>query len=51
MLERTKLVVEPAGAAALGALLGGTLHLSPQATVVCVASGGNVDPAVLKSIL
>lgn len=40
--DRMKLVVEPAGAAALGALLAGKVP-APGGNVCIVASGGNVD--------
>ncbi|WP_116049900.1 threonine ammonia-lyase [Amycolatopsis palatopharyngis] len=48
-LERRKLVVEPAGAAAVAALLehGGRF----RAPVVAVLSGGNVDPLLLLQII
>jgi len=42
LLERTKLLVEPAGAAALAALLAGRVR-ADGAPVVVVLSGGNVD--------
>ncbi len=42
--RRMKIVLEPGGAAALGAVLAGRLDLRGK-TVVVVASGGNVDPA------
>ena len=45
-----KLVVEPGGAAALGALLAGKVGLSGK-TVVVVCSGGNVDPEVYAQAL
>ena len=45
-----KLVVEPGGAAALGALLAGTADLNGK-TVVVVCSGGNVDPAMFARAL
>lgn len=45
-----KLVVEPGGAVALAALLAGRLELRDR-TVVVVASGGNVDPALYARIL
>ena len=45
-----KLVVEPGGAAALGALLAGKVGLSGK-TVVVVCSGGNVDPAMFARAL
>jgi threonine dehydratase len=49
LLERLKLVVEPAGAAGVGALLDRpTAYETP---VVAVLSGGNVDPLVLLRVL
>ena len=50
-LERAKLAAEPAGAAAFAALLARAAPVEPDAHVVCVVSGGNVDPAVLKRVL
>ncbi len=50
LLERSKLVVEPSGAAAVAALLGG--HLAPVVgPVVATLSGGNVDPLVLQHLV
>lgn len=44
LLERTKLLAEPAGAAGLAALLDGKIPLDPGgAPVAIVISGGNVD--------
>ncbi|RPA12111.1 threonine ammonia-lyase [Gordonia sp. OPL2] len=48
MLERAKLVVEPAGAAAVAALTTGTLELSGKVCVV--VSGGNIDPLLLSHV-
>lgn len=49
-LERLKLVLEPAGAAGLAAVLSG--HLSrPSGPAVVVLSGGNVDLTRLKAWL
>ena len=49
LLERAKAVVEPAGAAALAAVLAGKVHgLGP---VVVVLSGGNVDPQLLIKLI
>lgn len=45
-----KLVVEPGGAVALAAVLSGR-HRAKDRTVVVVASGGNVDPALFAEIL
>jgi threonine dehydratase len=43
--EHLKVVTEPGGAAALAAVLAGKWDLAGK-TVVSIASGGNVDPAV-----
>ncbi|MDV7099118.1 threonine ammonia-lyase [Gordonia amicalis] len=48
MLERAKMVVEPAGAAGVAAAVGGTLDLSGQVCVVL--SGGNIDPLLLRHV-
>jgi threonine dehydratase len=45
-----KLVVEPGGAVALGALLAGTIDASNK-TVVIVLSGGNVDAKMFAEII
>ena len=50
-LERMKQLLEPAGAAALGALLAGLVPLGDGDTVAVVASGGNIDLARLPGIL
>jgi threonine dehydratase len=50
IMERAKLVPEPAGAAAVAALLSGAVTPEPGSTVVCVVSGGNLDPALLKRL-
>lgn len=51
ILERVKLLAEPAGAASLAGLLAGNFDIVPGSTVVCVVSGGNVDLERLKGIL
>lgn len=51
ILERCKLLAEPAGAAALAALISGTIRLADQAPVVVILSGGNVDAARLAQLL
>lgn len=51
VLERCKVLPEPAAAAPVAALLSGRLDLPPGATVVCVLSGGNVDAERLKGLL
>lgn len=43
LLERTKLLVEPSGAAGLAALLAGRIQPRAGAPVVVVLSGGNAD--------
>jgi threonine dehydratase len=51
MVERTKLVVEPAGAAGLAPLVDGSLDLPPGSDVVLIATGGNIDAAGLARLL
>lgn len=48
-LERAKLVVEPAGAAAVAAVMEEPLAFPPP--VVAVLSGGNIDPVLLVRVL
>jgi threonine dehydratase len=50
LLERSKLVVEGAGAVGVAALLGGRLRLSGEGTTVVVLSGGNVDAGLLADV-
>ncbi|HVZ49904.1 MAG TPA: pyridoxal-phosphate dependent enzyme, partial [Gemmatimonadaceae bacterium] len=52
LLERAKVVAEPAAAAGIAALLGGMPRpaLVPGSTVVCVISGGNVDRDRLRAL-
>jgi threonine dehydratase len=49
LLERAKLVVEPAGAAAVAALLAGTV--TGPGPIVATLSGGNIDPLVLQHLV
>jgi threonine dehydratase len=51
LLERVKLLVEPAGAAGLAALLAGRLPIEPGCRVAIVLSGGNVDLRRLPEML
>ncbi len=51
LMERCKLVVEPAGAAPVAALLGGHVRLSEHTKTVCVLSGGNVDLREIQTLL
>lgn len=48
---RAKLACEPAGAAAVAALLAGKVQVEPGARVVAVVSGGNADPQIAAGIL
>jgi threonine dehydratase len=49
LLERAKLVVEPAGAAGVAAVLGHRTTL--EGPIVPVLSGGNIDPLVLQHLI
>jgi threonine dehydratase len=48
VLERHKMVVEPAGAAAVAALMTG---LGVRSPVVAILSGGNIDPMLLMRVI
>jgi len=50
-LERMKQLLEPAGAAALGAVIAGRIPLQEGDIVCAVASGGNVDLGRLPELL
>ena len=49
LLERAKLVVEPAGVAAVAAVLADPTAFPPP--VVAIISGGNIDPLLLARVL
>lgn len=49
LLERGKLLVEPAGAVGVAALLAGVV--APKPPVVAVLTGGNVDPLLLLRVI
>jgi len=49
LFERAKLVVEPAGAVSVAALLGSGHDLEPP--VVAVLSGGNIDPLLMMRVI
>ena len=51
VFERARLVVEPAGAAGVAALLRGAVAVRPGEQVAVVLSGGNIDPARFASLL
>ena len=50
LFERCKTVAEPAGAAALAALLSGKVPLPAGTKVCCVVSGGNIGVDLLASL-
>lgn len=51
-LERAKLIVEPAGAAAVAALMGHTPEeLGLRGPVCAILSGGNIDPLLLTRVI
>jgi threonine dehydratase len=51
LYERAKLACEPAGAAAVAALMAGKIAVEEGQTVVCVVSGGNVAAQTAAAIL
>ncbi|MDI3341896.1 MAG: threonine/serine dehydratase [Sphaerobacter sp.] len=51
LLERCKVLAEPAGAAAVAALLTGKATVRPGAPVVAIVSGGNTNVASLGTLL
>lgn len=51
LLDRCKLLVEPAGAAGVAALLNGHVRVTAGARVAIVLSGGNIDLQRLRSLL
>ena len=50
LIERCKVLAEPAAAAGLAALLSGQVSVQPGERVVCVVTGGNVDRERLRSL-
>lgn len=51
LLESSRLVVEPAGAVGVAALLAGKVRLPAGTPVVAILSGGNVDPNLLLHLI
>jgi threonine dehydratase len=51
LLERAKLVVEPAGAVGVAALLDDGLVAALRPPVVVVLSGGNIDPLLMMRVI
>jgi threonine dehydratase len=50
LLERTKLVVEGAGAVGVAALIGAQIQPAASGTTVVILSGGNIDTGVLADL-
>jgi len=50
LLERCKQIVEPAGAASIAAVLGGTIDVKGK-RCVCILSGGNIDVSFVHRII
>jgi threonine dehydratase len=50
LIERTKQVVEPSGAASVAAAIGGKLNIAGKKTV-CILSGGNIDVSFIQKIV
>lgn len=53
LMERNKLVVEPAGSVSAAALMSGNLteKYGNLGTTVCVLSGGNIDPMLMLKVI
>lgn len=49
LMERSKQVVEPAGAVAVAALMSGAVK--PRGKTVAVLSGGNIDPLLMQKVI
>ncbi|MGO1769748.1 MAG: threonine ammonia-lyase [Microbacterium sp.] len=49
LLERAKVVVEPAGAVGVAAILAGKVHAHGKTVAIC--SGGNIDPLLMQRIV
>lgn len=49
LMERAKLVVEPAGAVGVAAILAG--KISASGTTIAVISGGNIDPLLMQRVI
>ncbi|PPL15501.1 threonine ammonia-lyase [Microterricola pindariensis] len=49
LMERAKLVVEPAGAVSVAAMLAGKIKNS--GTTVAILSGGNIDPLLMQRVI
>ncbi len=49
LMERAKLVVEPAGAVSVAAILAG--KITGSGTTVAILSGGNIDPLLMQRVI
>jgi threonine dehydratase len=49
LLERAKMVVEPAGAVGVAAILAG--KISSEGPAVVILSGGNIDPMIMERVI
>jgi threonine dehydratase len=49
LLERAKMVVEPAGAVSVAAILAG--KVAPTGPTVAILSGGNIDPLLMQRVI
>lgn len=49
LLERSKLVVEPAGAVGVAAIMSGAIKLKGKTVVIL--SGGNIDPLLMQKVI
>jgi threonine dehydratase len=49
LLERSKMVVEPAGAVGAAAIMAG--KIKPKGKTVVILSGGNIDPLLLQRVI
>lgn len=49
LLERSKQVVEPAGAVPIAALMSGAIKV--KGTTVAILSGGNIDPLLMQKVI
>ena len=49
LLEQAKVVVEPAGAVGVAAILAG--KVAPHGTTVAILSGGNIDPLLMQRVV
>ena len=50
LLERSKLLVEGAGAVGVAALMAGAVEPAPTGTTVAILSGGNIDLALVSAL-